>query len=458
MSARLLLVDDDEALLTTFERGLKKRGFDVQTARSGLAALEALDAQPVDAVITDVSMRPMTGLELCERIRAGHPHLPVILLTAFGSLETAVEAIRRGAYDFLQKPLDLDLAEHALRRAGELSQLRGELTRLRAESPSKHSAGLIGDSPAMRRVLDTIARVAPADATVLITGESGVGKELVARALHDQSPRARGAFVAVNVAALPESLLESELFGHAKGAFTDARSARSGLFVQAHGGTLFLDEVGEMPASMQAKLLRALQERTVRPVGADSEIPFDARIVAATNRDLVASVERGAFREDLYFRLAVIELEVPPLRARGADVLKIAHGLLTDAAARANKDITGIDPEAARLLLRYRWPGNVRELVNCVERAVAMARYELITVDDLPPRLQDYEPKRDVLVSTDDPGELVPLEQVERRYILRVLEAVGGRRGQAAKVLGLDRKTLYRKLERWGHGGADDET
>ena len=455
MTPIVLLVDDDDALLSTFERGLKRRGFEVRTARDGAAALALLETEVVDAVVSDVSMRPMDGLELCERIRGAHPHLPVILLTAFGSLETAVEALRRGAYDFLQKPLDLDLAEHAVARAVELRQLRGELSRLQAEQPRRKPAGLIGDSPAMRRVLDTIGRVAPAEATVLVTGESGVGKELVARALHAESPRARGPFVAVNVAALPESLLESELFGHAKGAFTDARNARTGLFVQAHGGTLFLDEVGEMPASMQAKLLRALQERKVRPVGADAEIAFDARIVAATNRDLLEAVERGAFREDLYFRLAVIELEVPPLRDRGTDVLEIACALLVDAAARAGKEITGIDPEAARMLVRYRWPGNVRELVNCIERAVAMARYEQITPDDLPPRVQDFEPRRDVLVTAEAPGELVPLEEVERRYILRVLDAVGGRRGQAAKVLGLDRKTLYRKLERWGHPGEE---
>ncbi|MEC7525308.1 MAG: sigma-54 dependent transcriptional regulator [Myxococcota bacterium] len=450
MTSRILLVDDDAALLSTFERGLTKRGFEVRTAADGERALALLGEEHHDAVISDVSMRPMGGLELCERVRAAHPDLPVILLTAFGSLETAVEALRRGAYDFLQKPLDLDLAEHALRRAVELRALRGELARLREAGPARARAGLIGDSPAMRQVQETLARVARADATVLVTGESGVGKELVARALHAQGARASGPFVAVNVAALPESLLESELFGHAKGAFTDARGARAGLFTQAHGGTLFLDEVGEMPASMQAKVLRALQERRVRPVGADAELPFDARIVAATNRDLLSAVEAGAFREDLYFRLAVIELEVPPLRARGADVLAIAHAVLTDAAKRAGAPIREIDPEAARLLLRYRWPGNVRELVNCVERAVAMARYEAITAEDLPPRIRDYEPRRDVLVAADDPEELVPLEEVERRYILRVLDAVGGRRGQAAKILGLDRKTLYRKLERWG--------
>ncbi|MBX3269202.1 MAG: sigma-54-dependent Fis family transcriptional regulator [Sandaracinaceae bacterium] len=452
---RVLVVDDQAALSETLARGLTRRGFEVTTASSGPAALASVGEDAFDAVLSDVAMQPMSGLALCEQIRAVRPDLPVILMTAFGSMETAIDALRRGAYDFLQKPVDVDLAAHALRRAVELKELRGELKRLREATPRAAPGGLVGESVAMREILDTIGRVAGSDATVLVTGESGVGKELVARALHEASARVSGPFVAVNLAALPDSLLESELFGHAKGAFTDARAARTGLFVQADGGTLFLDEVGEMPAHMQSKLLRALQERRVRPVGADGEVPFDARIVAATNRDLLEAVERGAFREDLYFRLAVIELEVPPLRDRGGDVLPLADRILRGVAQRANKPIEGFDPEAARALLRYRWPGNVRELVNCVERAVALARFDRITVDDLPRRIREFEPQKHVLVSADDPGDLVPLEEVERRYILRVLDAVGGRRAQAAKILGLDRKTLYRKLERWGHGEPD---
>jgi len=452
---RVLVVDDDPELVETLARGLRKRDLVVETASSGTEALERARELELDAVLSDVSMRPMDGLTLCDELRAVRPDLPVILLTGFGSMDAAVDALRRGAHDFLQKPIDLDIAAHALTRAVELRRLRGELIRLRDERPLRRVAGLVGESDAMRSLLDTIARVAGSTATALITGESGVGKELVARALHTQGPRADAAFVGVNVAALPESLLESELFGHVKGAFTDARASRAGLFVQADGGTLFLDEVGEMPASMQAKLLRALQERRVRPVGSEAEVPFDVRIVAATNRDLFAAVESGAFREDLYFRLAVIEIEVPPLRARGTDVLLIADRLRAEAAARADKAIAGFDPEAARALVRYRWPGNVRELVNCVERAVALARFDRITLDDLPPRVREFEPRRDVLVTADALDELVPLEEVERRYILRVLEAVGGRRGQAAKILGVDRKTLYRKLERWGVASDD---
>ncbi len=460
MSARprILVVDDDAPLAQTLTRGLGKRGFDVTTLTSAPSAVELVEREDFDAILTDLAMRPMNGLELCERVRALRPDLPVVVLTAFGSMESAVAALRTGAYDFLSKPIDLDVAEHSLTRAVEARRLRGELRRLRESADAAAFPELIGGSPAMQRLFDTIARVASSDATVLITGESGVGKELVARALHRHGPRRDGPFVGVNCAALPATLLESELFGHSKGAFTDARAARTGLFVQADRGTLFLDEVGEMPAEMQAKLLRALQERRVRPVGAEREIGFDARVVAATNKDLLEAVERGAFREDLYFRIAVIELEVPPLRSRGGDVLAIAHEVLEGAAARAGKPVRSIDAEAARMLVRYRWPGNVRELVNCIERAVAMARFDTITVDDLPPRVREFSPSRDVLIAADDPESLVPLEEVERRYILRVLDAVGGRRGQAAKILGLDRKTLYRKLERWGRAeGGDSE-
>jgi DNA-binding NtrC family response regulator len=297
-------------------------------------------------------------------------------------------------------------------------------------------------------VYDLVARIADTDVSVLITGESGTGKEVIARALHQGGRRASGPFVAVNCSAMPEALLESELFGHTRGAFTDAREARTGLFVQAKGGTLLLDEIGEMPLALQPKLLRALQERKVRPVGANVEIPFDARIVAATNRDLEEAIEAKRFREDLFFRLNVIQLALPPLRSRQADVLPLAQHFLTTFARRAHRDMTGIAPAAAEKLVAYSWPGNVRELQNCLERAVTLARFEQIVVDDLPEKVRDHRASH-VLVTSDDPAELVPMEEVERRYILRVLEAVGGNKTAAARILGIERKTLYRKLERW---------
>jgi len=287
---------------------------------------------------------------------------------------------------------------------------------------------------------------------VLVRGESGTGKELVAQALHKRGRRTAGPFVAVNCAAMPETLLESELFGHARGAFTDAKSARTGLFVQADHGTLFLDEIGTMPLGLQPKLLRALQQRTVRPVGSDTEVPFDVRLVAATNADLEAAVEAGTFREDLFFRINVIPIEVPPLRRRGNDVLLLAQRFLEEFASQAQKPVRGLTSAAAEKLLGYSWPGNVRELRNCIERAVALTRFEQLTVEDLPDKVRDAK-RPAVLLAADDPSELVPMEEVERRYILRVLEAAGGNKASAARILGLDRKTLYRKLERWGAEG-----
>ncbi len=283
---------------------------------------------------------------------------------------------------------------------------------------------------------------------MLITGESGTGKEVVARALHRHGRRQHGPFVAVNCAAMPEALLESELFGHARGAFTDARSARIGLFTQANGGTLLLDEIGDLPLALQPKLLRALQERTVRPVGGDAEVPFDVRLIATTNRDLETAVEEGRFREDVYFRINVIHIALPPLRARGADVLSLAQHFVARYATQTGKRVTGLSPAAAKRLLAYTWPGNVRELQNCIERAVALTQFEEIAVEDLPDKIQAHQPSH-ILIAGDDPTELGPLEAVERQYILRVMEAVGGNKTSAAQVLGIGRKTLYRKLEQY---------
>jgi two-component system response regulator HydG len=303
----------------------------------------------------------------------------------------------------------------------------------------------------MRRLYDQLARIADSDSSILITGESGTGKELVARTIHKRSRRRAAPFIAVNCAALPESLLESELFGHAKGAFTDARAERKGLILQADGGTLLLDEIGDVPLAMQVKLLRALEERVVRPVGGDKEISFDVRILSATNRDLEVALEEQRFREDLYYRLNVIQLELPPLRARATDVLLLASHYLRRFAEQMNKPVTGISERAAEKLLAYSWPGNVRELRNVVERAVALTRFEKIAVEDLPDKIRDYRSSQ-VIIGGQDPTELLSLEDVERRYILHVLETVGGNKTTAARILGLDRKTLYRKLEQYADG------
>jgi two-component system, NtrC family, response regulator AtoC len=292
---------------------------------------------------------------------------------------------------------------------------------------------------------------------VLVTGETGTGKELVARALHDRGPRKAGPFVGLNCAAVPEPLLEAELFGHVRGAFTDASRARAGLFTRANGGTLFLDEIGELPLALQPKLLRALQERKVRPVGSDDEVPFDARVMTATNRDLESAVDENRFREDLFFRINVIHVGLPPLRARGGDVLLLAQHFVDRYAGQAGKAVSGISAAAAERLLAYAWPGNVRELENCIERAIALTEFEKIAVDDLPEKIRNYR-RSHVLVASDDPTELVPLEEVERRYILRVMEAVGGNKTEAAQVLGVGRRTLYRKLEQYGRGGGSEDS
>ena len=304
----------------------------------------------------------------------------------------------------------------------------------------------------MQELYDQLSRIADAEASVLITGESGTGKELVARAIHRQSRRKERPFVAVNCAALPDTLLESELFGHAKGAFTDARAARKGLILEADSGTLFLDEIGDFPLATQAKLLRALEEQRLRPVGGDREVPFDVRILSATNRDLETAVEEGRFREDLFFRINVIQVDVPPLRARGADILLLAQHYVHVFAGRSGKKVTGISDVVAKKLMGYAWPGNVRELRNVIERAVALTRYETLAVDDLPEKIRDYQSSQ-MVIGGNDPSELVPLEEVERRYILHVLNALGDNKTNAARVLGLDRKTLYRKLREF-EGGA----
>ena len=452
--ARILIVDDDPEMCELLAARLGKKGFETAWRAGAEAAFELVVHEDFDVVLTDLHLRGMNGIELCERVVANRPDVPVIVLTAFGSLDTAVAAIRAGAYDFITKPPELEVLLIALARAVQHRVLRAEVRRLRERAAAGASSGAdgaheLGQSAAMREVEGLIERVADSEATVMITGESGTGKELVARALHQRSRRRGGPFVAINCAAMPETLLESELFGHARGAFTDARAASPGLFLEARGGTLLLDEIGDMPLGLQPKLLRALQERVVRPVGGTVEVPFDARLLVATNRDLAAACEDGRFREDLYYRVNVIHIGLPPLRARGGDVLVLAQQFVQRFATAARRGVRGLSPAAAERLVAYAWPGNVRELANAMESAVALARFEEIAVEDLPERIRNYK-RSHVLVTSDDPSELVPLEEVERRYILRVLEAVGGQRSAAARTLGMDRKTLYRKLDRWG--------
>jgi DNA-binding NtrC family response regulator len=454
MKPRILFVDDERDMCEVAEMSLGQRGFDVTAETSPAAALLRLERDDFDAVVTDLMMPGLSGLELCGRAVATRPDIPVIVVTAFGSLETAIAAIRAGAYDFVTKPFDFEVLKLAIDRAVQHRSLRAELTRLRAAaSETRHFQGLLGKSSAMAKVYELVERVAETDASVLITGESGTGKELVARAIHGRSPRKAGPFVALNCAAMPENLLESELFGHVRGAFTDAKTARQGLFVEASGGVIFLDEIGELPLALQPKLLRALQERKVRPVGGANEVAFDARIVAATNRDLELMIEERGFREDLFYRINVISIALPPLRARGNDILLVAQHFVEHYARTFKKAVTGISPAAAERLLGYPFPGNVRELQNCIERAVALTRMTEIVVADLPEKMQGWKPlpaevKVDVSAELDG---ILPLEEMERRHILRAMEMNRGNRGLAADALKIDRKTLYRKLRAYGY-------
>jgi DNA-binding NtrC family response regulator len=445
---RILVVDDDPGMCELLEDYLARLGHTVLTAAGGAQALDLLGREEVDAILTDLNMPGVGGIELCTRLHADRPDLPVVIITAFGSLDTAISALRAGAYDFVTKPVELDMLALTLRRAVQHRQLEQTLRRLQDEVRRTRERGaLLGESQVMRELQDLIGRVADLDSSVLIVGESGTGKELVARALHQQSRRRDGPFIALNCAALPENLLESELFGHERGAFTDARTARRGLFLEASGGTLLLDEVGELPLSLQPKLLRVLEERRVRPVGGNREFACDVRIVAATHRDLEEAIRRGTFREDLYYRLNVLTLDLPPLRARGNDILLLAQSFVAEFSARFQKDIKGMTEPAASRLLAYHWPGNVRELRNVMERAVALTRHDRLTPEDLPERLRRPVAGRQLPARLGEAEGLLPLAEMEQLYLQHVLDAVGGNRSLAAKVLGIDRKTLYRKLK-----------
>jgi two-component system response regulator HydG len=449
MKERVLIVDDDQSQCDLFAMALERHGYEPASTTSPREALELVAREPFDVVVTDLGMTEMDGLELCERILGTSPDVPIVVVTGQGSMDAAISAMRAGAYDFLTKPIDAKVLGLSVARAAQHRRLNSEVKRLREAQIVPAPDGLfVGESSSMKRVAELIARVAQSDASVLIHGETGTGKELVARALHAASARKDGPFVAINCAAVPANLLESELFGHARGAFTDAKTQRQGLFVQASGGTLFLDEIGEMPLEMQAKLLRVLQERRVRPIGSNIEVEFDARVVAATHRDLDVEVEKKRFREDLFYRINVVKIDVPPLRERGSDVLQLASYFLRKFAERSGRGKLSLSPQAAERILSYNWAGNVRELENAMERAVALARLDQITVEDLPERVRSYRADRFVL-SADDPKEVLSLEEIERRYIYRVIKILGGNKARAAELLGLDRRTLYRRLEKY---------
>lgn len=443
----ILVVDDDpghRGMLTTL---LADWGYRMEEAADGETAVARCREQAFDLILMDVRMTGISGIEALKEIKAYNPAIPILIMTAYSDVETAVEAIKTGAYDYLTKPLDFEDLRLTMERALDHAALRDENRALRQTlSASFDAGGIIGQSPPMRRLMEMLATIAPSEATVMITGESGTGKELIARAIHANSSRRKGPYVAVNCAALTETLLESELFGHEKGAFTGAEKRREGRFLAADKGTIFLDEIGEMPLSMQVKLLRAIQEREIQRVGGDQTLRVDVRIVAATNRDLLAEVEAGRFRQDLYYRLNVVALALPPLRERGEDIPLLAMHFLRRFAEKNGKHIKGFTPEAMDRMLKHSWPGNVRELENAVERAVVLALGEYIGERELPPALSGGpdEPR------TGGGFANLTLEELERAAILDALEAAGGNKSEAARRLGITRKTMHSKLAKYG--------
>ncbi|WP_308621784.1 sigma-54 dependent transcriptional regulator [uncultured Desulfovibrio sp.] len=452
MSSAILVVDDDDAHRSMLRTMLRSWGFAVEEAADGDEAVALVRERAFDAVLTDVRMARMDGIHALKAMLEYNPALPVVLMTAFSSVETAVDALRLGAYDYLVKPLDFDLLRETLEQCIERSRHSVENRELRRQlTEAAASEEIIGRSDALKRMLGFIETVAPTEATVLVTGESGTGKELVARALHGASARAGKPLVTVNCAALAETLLESELFGHEKGAFTGADRRREGRFVQANGGTLFLDEIGEMPLQLQAKLLRALQQGEIQRVGSDTPITVDVRVIAATNRDLRQEVQEKRFREDLYFRLNVISIEVPPLRRRGEDIPLLAAYFLQRFAERNRKSIKGFSPQAMDSLLRYSWPGNVRELENAVERAVILCNGDLVTGAELPDNIAHASPREE---GPAQQGSLslagMALELVERRAIEDTMRQTGDNKSEAARRLGITRATLHNKLRKYG--------
>jgi DNA-binding NtrC family response regulator len=444
-AGKILVVDDDADMRGLLFDVLESDGYRVGTAESGEKALQALAEEQYDLVLTDLRMKGMLGTALLSEIKHRYPDTGVILMTAFGTVETAIEAMKGGAMDYLIKPVKTDDVLRTAGRAAREVQLRREVTHLRREVYKEYSFHqILGKSRPMQEVFELIRRVADSPSNLLITGESGTGKELVAKAIHYNSDRRDRPFVAVNSAAIPEQLLESELFGHMRGAFTDAKADRPGLFEEAQKGTLFLDEISELPLMLQAKLLRAIQEREIRRVGSTKSIPVDVRIIAATNLNLADEVKAKHFREDLYYRLNVIEIRLPPLRDRRDDIPLLVETFLHKCAKANRKPLQGISESSLALLIDYSWPGNVRELENIIERAVTLARGEKIMPEDLPATVQGSRGDRRVL---DDAAErTLPLQEVEWEYIKKILEKTGGNKYQAAQALGIDRKTLYRKL------------
>lgn len=453
---KIAVIDDDKEMRLLIEDHLRHQKYEVKSFASPILALETIlggDFTP-DLVITDLQMPEINGIEVIRRLKARDPDLSIIVMTAFGSIESAVDAIKKGAFDYLSKPFKLSELNLVIERGLELSRLSKENKVLRTEVKKNYSKGqLVGKAKSMQDLMGLIERVAPASSSVLILGESGTGKEVVARTLHTLSSRADKPFVAVNCTAIPETLLESELFGHSKGAFTGADRRKLGLFEEAQQGTLFLDEIGDMDLGLQSKLLRVLQERKIRPVGETKDLDVDVRVIAATHKDLKKAIREGLFREDLYYRLNVIPILIPPLRHRPEDIPLLAQTFLEKYAAINQSSVRGFSPGALLLLMNRSWPGNVRELENLVERLVVLSRGETIFEDDIPlPENEDFQH-----FFAQGAQSLITLEEMEKRYLQYVLTKTGGKKDKTAQILGINRRTLYRKEREYGWTSEEEE-
>ncbi len=453
MKFTILVADDERNIREGLAEALRLEGYEVALAADGEEALRAVEEGRIDLVVTDLRMPKVSGNEVLKRVAGSYPGMPVIVLTGHGTIEDAVDSMRVGAFDFITKPVNLDHLSMLIRRALESRELERQNQELQREIESqKRISSIIGRSPEMKKIFDLLRRVAPTKASVLITGESGVGKELIADALHNLSPRADKPFVKVHCAALAESLLESELFGHEKGAFTGAAGRKRGRFELAHEGTLFLDEIGEINQNVQIKILRVLQERKFERVGGEETLEVDVRVIAATNRDLKAEIEKGSFREDLYYRLNVVNIHVPPLRERKDDIPLLAGAFLREFAEENGKSLEGFDTKVRAAFFAYGWPGNVRELRNCVESAVVLARGSLVTLEDLPPGIREAQEDDTVRIPAGS-----SLAEAEKILIRETLAVQGGNKSRTAEILGIGRKTLYQKLQEYGLDGSRAE-
>jgi DNA-binding NtrC family response regulator len=441
---RVLVIDDDEEMCRLIAEVLLKESFSVVTLSDSLQAAKVLRREEFDVIVTDLEMKGLKGTDLLKEAAMASPMTPVIIITAFGTIASAIQAMKLGAFDYITKPFDKEELVLVVKKAIENRTLKKEVLRLRKEVTTRYDfQQLIGKSPSMQKIYDLIERISDISSNVLITGESGTGKEMVAKAIHYTGKRKERPFIALNCAAIPETLLESELFGYKRGAFTDAKSDKKGLIFEADKGTLFLDEITEMPQTLQAKLLRVIEEKEVRPLGDTNAYPVDVRIISTSNRNMEALIQHDQFRKDLYYRLKVIDIELPPVRERREDIPLLIQHFISRFNRELKKEITSVSDETLRILFSYSWPGNVRELENVIQRAIALSRHEVILPEDLPVSVL-YETDKDMLKKAVQ--EKYTIDQMEKEYIRRILVEVGGNRTKACEILGLDRKTLYRKL------------